>query len=400
MNTRMIEVALGLALVFAMTSLLLTAVRELWSSAWGSRGKILMQALASFVGDDPDFANKLMQHPLLLSLSKETAGGAPRPSYMGADIVVTSLIASLVERCPGGARPPSPSEFVQALRKMADADAAGAPEATAKVPLPNATLVRGMASLVHGVENDWAGYQARLCAWYDSVTERSTGWFKRKNQVSLLIFGFMVAAIANINPILIATRLWQDAPLREAIASAAQDAARPAAPAEAAPSAPAAPAVPAAPAAPAVPAAPAAPAKAGDCDKLDDPQVRTFCTRLNDINGLKNVGLPMGWNPLVVPNVLGADCDGAAASAAANPTCGWKRAGNVALVVIGWLVTAVAVSLGAPFWFDALGKLANLRGSGPPPSAADRSGIAATPPGGTTMSQPVTAAATPPPRSP
>ena len=32
--------------------------------------------------------------------------------------------------------------------------------------------------------------------------------------------------------------------------------------------------------------------------------------------------------------------------------------------VIGWLITAAAVSLGAPFWFDLLGKIANLRGSG------------------------------------
>lgn len=32
--------------------------------------------------------------------------------------------------------------------------------------------------------------------------------------------------------------------------------------------------------------------------------------------------------------------------------------------VIGWLITTAAVSLGAPFWFDLLGKVANLRGSG------------------------------------
>ena len=31
---------------------------------------------------------------------------------------------------------------------------------------------------------------------------------------------------------------------------------------------------------------------------------------------------------------------------------------------LGWLITAAAVSLGAPFWFDLLGKVANLRGSG------------------------------------
>ena len=31
---------------------------------------------------------------------------------------------------------------------------------------------------------------------------------------------------------------------------------------------------------------------------------------------------------------------------------------------LGWLITTAAVSLGAPFWFDLLGKVADLRGSG------------------------------------
>ena len=33
-------------------------------------------------------------------------------------------------------------------------------------------------------------------------------------------------------------------------------------------------------------------------------------------------------------------------------------------MLLGWLITAVAVSLGAPFWFDLLGRVANIRGSG------------------------------------
>lgn len=32
--------------------------------------------------------------------------------------------------------------------------------------------------------------------------------------------------------------------------------------------------------------------------------------------------------------------------------------------VFGWFITIAAVSLGAPFWFDLLGKVANMRGSG------------------------------------
>ena len=47
---------------------------------------------------------------------------------------------------------------------------------------------------------------------------------------------------------------------------------------------------------------------------------------------------------------------------------GWSRPPDGWLdwvkTVMGWLITAAAVSLGAPFWFDLLGKVANLRGSG------------------------------------
>ena len=37
---------------------------------------------------------------------------------------------------------------------------------------------------------------------------------------------------------------------------------------------------------------------------------------------------------------------------------GWVKAS------VGWLITIAAVSLGAPFWFDLLGKVTNLRGAG------------------------------------
>jgi hypothetical protein len=33
----------------------------------------------------------------------------------------------------------------------------------------------------------------------------------------------------------------------------------------------------------------------------------------------------------------------------------------------GWLFTAIAIALGAPFWFDLLNKLINLRAAAPPP---------------------------------
>lgn len=45
------------------------------------------------------------------------------------------------------------------------------------------------------------------------------------------------------------------------------------------------------------------------------------------------------------------------------------------LSIVGWIATILAICLGAPFWFDILNKIANLRGTGPKPSTnPDNSG--------------------------
>ena len=41
--------------------------------------------------------------------------------------------------------------------------------------------------------------------------------------------------------------------------------------------------------------------------------------------------------------------------------------------ILGWLLTAAAISLGAPFWFDLLNQFINLRGAGTKPQRADAS---------------------------
>ena len=42
------------------------------------------------------------------------------------------------------------------------------------------------------------------------------------------------------------------------------------------------------------------------------------------------------------------------------------------LHLLGWLLTAAALSLGAPFWFDLLKKFINLRGAGQKPAREDK----------------------------
>jgi len=66
----------------------------------------------------------------------------------------------------------------------------------------------------------------------------------------------------------------------------------------------------------------------------------------NAVNTLYDFGLPIGWSVLPIDAAM----------------WGMKAAG-LALSIL-------AVSLGAPFWFDLLNRLANLRASGPKPETA------------------------------
>jgi len=66
------------------------------------------------------------------------------------------------------------------------------------------------------------------------------------------------------------------------------------------------------------------------------------------VEAISTVSLPIGWSEFPKPDQ-------------------WL------IMVLGWLITAFAVSLGAPFWFDLLNKFVNVRASGKAPEEAPKS---------------------------
>jgi len=66
------------------------------------------------------------------------------------------------------------------------------------------------------------------------------------------------------------------------------------------------------------------------------------------INQLDSTGLPLGWKDDSLKTELkgkpGSNC-----------------VVNFLLMLIGWIIGACCISMGAPFWFDMLNKLINVR---------------------------------------
>ena len=70
------------------------------------------------------------------------------------------------------------------------------------------------------------------------------------------------------------------------------------------------------------------------------------------VDHLQEVGVPVGWT------------DQAKADWGSPGDLSWTRFG----MILGWLMTGVLVTLGAPFWFDVLTKLTSVRAAGQKPT--------------------------------
>jgi hypothetical protein len=107
--TRLLDVAIGVTLLYLTLALLVTAVQELLASAFATRARRLYQVLADVVTgtvDDGTSSGKLLiqaiyEHPLVLSLADREAnlkGGKPQlfarglPSYIPSRTFVVALL--------------------------------------------------------------------------------------------------------------------------------------------------------------------------------------------------------------------------------------------------------------------------------------------------------------------
>lgn len=171
---------------------------------------------------------------------------------------------------------------------------------------PNAQLkqlLQGMASRANG---DVEKLRNQLAAWFDSSMARVSGSYKRRAQLIGFITGLIVAVSLNIDAYGIATTLWRNPSLAKQLASD-----------------------------------------------------RTLASK----DAKTDVGA--NWTALKefpIGNTVFEKCVPPATPE--SLICGKAREISTYL---GGLLTAIATIFGAPFWFDALQQLVQIRGSGPKP---------------------------------
>jgi len=308
---QVLGVAIGIVLVCLLLSIIASHVLEIMAAFTAKRAVALEQAILKMLGD-PGIYQKFASHPLI-----ETISFAP------AKLLGFSLARAAKPRPTYIASPLFTRVLLISLAQAQNLHSTDVTAIVASLP-PESPLRQKLSAIIMGIEHDSAACVSAVEQWYDGTMDRVNGAYKRHTQSWLIVLGMVLAVTFNANLFLITQRLWTSQDARAAITATAQMYS----------------------------------CKDGQPCSLPD-----YKTASTDIQQRLGADLPLGYDRQYVLRYWQSWADPGHRGLKAV-------AGHWAFNFIGWLLMAIAVSLGAPFWFDLLNKLVNLRLAGVKPDKA------------------------------
>jgi hypothetical protein len=338
-GSSILEVAIGMIFIYLLLSLICSAANEIIEAKLKNRATDLERGIRELFNQEGGghMVADFYKHPLIHGLFTGAYGrelhpkigildyfkSTNLPAYIPAgnftaaliDLVLNPPVTNEIER------EDSPAKVV-ARAAQTPAQAAGAAQpgpATAATSPPAAATAVTMADIQAAIDlmgDTEVGRALRALAeqagdsvekmrkevedWFNSSMDRVSGWYKRRTKWIILGLGLILTIFLNVNSITLITTLSQNTTLRSVIVAQAE----------------------------AFSKAPNAMEADFEKNKAD----------------LEKLGLPIGW-----PNGI---------KLLPTPFDWWK---HLLAPLIGWLLTAAAISMGAPFWFDLLNKVMVVR---------------------------------------
>ena len=275
-----LDVSIGLALMYLLLSLYCTIANEFIASLFKLRALNLRRGLKKIL-DDGELLKAFDGTAVMKSMKR--VSGRIGPSYLPPERFTEALLDAL--KTKGGL---SESDLAK--------DLAGALDT---LPI-GADLKANLIGLARESAGKIDEFRDRTAAWFDDMMERGAGVYKRWVQLISFLIGLGLAVGLNADTIAVAKAIWSDTALRGQLVETATE-------------------------------------------------IVDQTGYLEDIASFKAINeelrpFPIGW-------------EGGLNWSTFVQSFSTQKA-------IGWLLTALAVSLGAPFWFDLLSKFTKLRGSG------------------------------------
>jgi hypothetical protein len=359
-NSSIIDVAIGMVFIYLLLSLIASGVQELLSSIVQSRAANLQRGIRSLLSGDSvepgsTLVDSLYNHGLIRGLYRDPVkdlrllnvpimsrvrrfqlvlqrwvGMAPEkaiagvsdplllPAYIPARTFAIAMV-DLLHRAKSKTDPATTSA-IEWLGRLQAAE-------------PDNKAVEAFVALLADADQDIPKFQDNLENWYNDAMDRVSGWYKKYTQNVLLVIGLLLALVFNVDSVRVARTLWISRDARQSMVAAAdrymQD--RPNS------------------------ALVDAPCTSSELANLagSKPMKQLTCQMQNTVGAFSVVTnqelIPLGWRHHF------SDYKGYVRDHFRSALMQFLK------TIPGWLITAVALSLGAPFWFDTLNKFMVVR---------------------------------------
>jgi len=312
-----LDVTIGLIVIYLGLSVIASATLEVIANLRRSRTAFLRLALQRILDDHDgsgsaakgsDVTDNVLSHPLVANLGRPIGPfsqllfrAKDGPAYLSSERFADALL-DVLKKNSG--------------RENIDASIDALPEGGLKVALS------AMRSRSAGEED----FVLRLRSWYDELMERAVGWYKRSAQVWLFAIGLALAVGLNVDTLQYSARLSCDGLLRGMLVDEA--------------------------------------AKFADSNIAASSGLSIIAASGQNTSPGTAPGTHSGC-PSIFAGVSGTGCTGAESVVGNKDTCKQLPESQPPMNLIGWLLTAFAVSLGAPYWLSLLRMLVALRSSLP-----------------------------------
>ncbi|HUC82003.1 MAG TPA: hypothetical protein VMR70_13890 [Flavisolibacter sp.] len=334
-----LDLVLGIIFIYFLLSIISSSVVEIVMTVKRTRAKVLTEWLlrifdtqiTTIGGQTAKMGKEIMDHCALTALSK--TGKAP--SYIDAKNFTTALLDKIIQHSSSQ----NPTDLQGIIKALESTTALSAElrktfllfayEAQDTFNAVSARTIGAMETFRGKMEN-----------WYDTNMDRISGTMKLEHtRWYTTITAIAVTLVLNADTITIAKYLYSNEDARTAIAAKAYETG----------------------------ADQTIKAKMDSLRQVtgsDTAAIRSLNelqaavdAKLQTINKAKaalDETIPVGWNK--------------GEFTAARE--GWEWPLFLLLKLAGLTLTALAIMMGAPFWFDVLNKVSNIRGTGPKPSSS------------------------------
>lgn len=223
------------------------------------------------------------------------------------------------------------------------------------------SLARRAETRSQRVGNDLSQFRDEIALWFDRSMNRSSGVYKRNAKGVAIAIGIFLASFTNADSFYVADRLTSDENLRDVITAQATRLVE---------------------------------TNGSNSSRITSAELE----QLKDATdvALKKLAVPVGWSAVNLGQQFNcraqhqlapiSDTDSdwtklfkqclpnqSSAETAIIPLkiaeIGLRYPIDLMRMLLGWIVTGIAIAMGAPFWFDLLGKVVNVRNAGAKPAS-------------------------------